>query len=90
VSDGLATVQARRRAEADAQREQEGSRKEARRRRRELNDYLYRHGYRWHKEAEEDRDFHAGFQNDPEIGRWILHAPDGRHVSVEEALQEIG
>lgn len=50
---------------------------------------LRSHGYTWSKGGdEEDMDF-AG-PNAGGEGRWILSAPDGRIVTVREALAEIG
>lgn len=71
----------------------EKERKEARREREKTNAMLRRNGYKWHKEDEESMD-HLGAHAFGEMyGNrdyvWILTAPDGREVTVAEALEEI-
>lgn len=62
---------------------------DARAEREQTNAILRQHGYRWQKVGdEEDMDF-AG-PNAGGEGYWVLCAPDGRSVSVAEALKEIG
>lgn len=89
VTNGVEAAYRQRKAAAEQQRAQDEARKEAQQRRRDRNALLYRHGYRWIKESEEDRDFHAGFMTDPLIDQWQLIAADGRTVTVQQALEEI-
>ena len=61
--------------------------------RNETNALLRAHGYLWHKEDEESMDmfgataFESIYGNASEV--WVLTAPDGRAVSVSQALVEI-
>lgn len=61
--------------------------------RAERNSLLRSHGYRWHKEDEESMDFAGpnafGAMYGSASAVWILTAPDGREVTVAQALKEI-
>lgn len=68
----------------------EKARKDAAQARKERNDKLYRNGYRWSKETEESMDIFGATAFDAEGGNtWILTAPDGRIVTVKQAMSEI-
>lgn len=54
--------------------------------RKQTNDYLRQHGYKWSKEIRDWRD--EGEVTDNQI--WVLRSPDGRQVSVNQAIKEIG
>ena len=55
--------------------------------RQQLNNFLRRHGYTWHKIApmSENEESHYG-----ESFRWQLFSSDDRPLTVEQALTEIG
>lgn len=74
--NGETSIYEQRRAEQQARRE----RREAR---RAQNDYLRDHGYTWHKN--DDDGYQPMFASDD----WHLVSPDGRVVSVAQALDEI-
>lgn len=53
--------------------------------RKQTNDYLRQHGYKWNKEIRDWRD-----EGEPVDNRvWRLRSADGRIVTVEQALDEI-
>lgn len=54
--------------------------------RKRIRKLLKRHGYRWHKMDEEDWDM---FGPIPGSMDWVLYSPDGREVTVKQALEEI-
>ncbi len=67
---------------------------DARAERRYQNDVLRKHGYTWHKEDEESMDVFGATAFEDRYGDnvssvWILTAPDGREVTVQQALAEI-
>jgi hypothetical protein len=62
--------------------------------REKINSVLRQHGYRWHKEDEESMDFAGATAFESTYGRglsyvWTLSAPDGREVTINQALAEI-
>ncbi len=63
-------------------RELEQRRVEAKRKRQETNRFLRGHGYTWSKEYDE-------YEEGEGPSLWILWTPDGRQVSVAQALDEI-
>ena len=76
------------------QRQAEKAKADAKARRAATNAHLKAHGYRWVKENEESMDYagpsaFAQTYGDSVSYVWVLVAPDGREVSVEEALSEI-
>lgn len=67
---------------------------EARAERKYQNGILYANGYRWHKEDEESMDAFGATAFEERFGShvsevWLLTAPDGREVTVAQAMQEI-
>lgn len=84
-------VALRRRREDATQRE--ADRKAAKREREATNARLREHGYRWQKVDAESMDFAGAGAFDAIYGDrefvWELSAPDGRTVTVEQALAEI-
>lgn len=67
---------------------------DARAERRYQNDVLRKHGYTWHKEDEESMDAFGATAFEERYGSnvssvWELTAPDGRTVTVQQALEEI-
>jgi hypothetical protein len=67
---------------------------EAKAHRRATNNYLYANGYRWYKEDEESMDAFGANAFEEVYGSvvsvvWTLISPDGRAVTVAQALEEI-
>lgn len=94
VADAVAVAVAERKQQHHEAREAFLRRKEARRQRHRQNEFLARHGYRWWRAAadEESADAYAGWADSAvyaELTSWHLIAPDGRRVTVEQALAEI-
>ena len=89
--DGAAEQATSRRA---VQRQAEQAKADAKARRAATNARLKAHGYRWVKEDEESMDYAGPLAFEQAYGNnvsyvWVLVSPDGREVSVEEALSEI-
>lgn len=83
--NGVVSQETRRNRELAAQRE------EARRQRYLTNAKLRKHGYRWQRNSGEDLDaIHAAATYEEPQSDWRLIAPDGREVTVAQALTEIG
>lgn len=76
-------TQARQQA-AQAQRELAQRMADRKRQRAEQNAHLAANGYKWGKEYANDDEFEEG-----EPSKWVLRSPDGRDVSVAQALDEI-
>lgn len=98
VNDILAGKVSERRARQEAQlraeQEAEKARKEAKRQREAQNAFLRQHGYTWHKYAvgSEEDTFPGGYAagiGEFDHYEWYLESPDGREVTVEQALDEI-
>lgn len=70
----------KREREEKAQREE--ARREHKRQRDAQNNILRRNGYNWRKIHDQEDEHY-------EDGQWLLFSPDGRSVSVEQALAEI-
>lgn len=93
VHSGENEMLRQRQAEADAKRRRERDRKYERNDREATNAILRQHGYRWRKEDEESLDafgaraFQDLYGNASHV--WLLIAPDGREVSIKQAMQEI-
>lgn len=88
VTEGSVPQQARTRGTAMRQR------KEQRRSREQINAILRQHGYTWSKEDEESMDVFGATAFECTYGAglsavWTLAAPDGREVTVQQALAEI-
>lgn len=72
------------RQEREAERQREEERQQRKRERQVRNAHLRQYGYYWHREEDDDeRQIHF------EEPGWYLLAPDGRVVSVQQALSEI-
>lgn len=78
------------RAAADRERTLDRERRAERERRDQINTVLHKGGYRWRREDEESMDRFGATAFDDLYGSrdhaWILVAPDGRTVTVREAL----
>lgn len=74
----------RRVAQAAADKAFEENRQRIKEERRQRNEFLKAHGYRWSKEF---ADFDEYEEGEPSL--WVLRAPDGRQVDVAQALDEI-
>jgi hypothetical protein len=62
----------------------EEKRQRAKEERRQINEFLKAHGYKWGKEA---ADFDEDEEGEP--SEWVLRAPDGRAVTPAQAKDEI-
>lgn len=74
----------RRAAQAAADKALEEKRQRIMNERRQRNEFLKSHGYRWNKEF---ADFDEYEEGEPSV--WVLRSPDGRQVDVAQALDEI-
>lgn len=74
----------RRAAQAAADKAFEEKRQRIKEERRQRNEFLKGHGYRWSKEFADFDEYEEG-----EPSEWVLRAPDGRQVDVAQALDEI-
>lgn len=74
----------RRAAQAAADKAFEEKRQRIKEERRQRNEFLKSHGYRWSKEFADFDEYEEG-----EPSEWVLRAPDGRQVDVAQALDEI-
>lgn len=73
---------------------EEAAQEAAKRDRVKTNRFLKSHGYRWSREDEESMDVFGATAFETTYGThasavWELTAPDGRIVTVEQALEEI-
>lgn len=89
IAERNATLDARRQAERDGER----ARREQKAKRKETNRILRAHGYTWNREDEESMDAFGANAFGQMYGNasfvWELIAPDGRTVTVAQALAEI-
>lgn len=81
-------------AQRKAEREEERARRERKANREKTNSILRAHGYWWNREDEESMDRFGATAFETTYGPhvsvvWELVAPDGRTVTVEQALAEI-
>lgn len=74
----------RRAAQAAADKAFEENRQRIKEERRQRNEFLKGHGYRWSKEFADFDEYEEG-----EPSQWVLRAPDGRQVDVAQALDEV-
>lgn len=98
INEAIAYIRERMSGNTNAKLSQRAAEKRERKERNEerarVNRLLKAHGYTWHKEDEESMDAFGATAFETTYGSssssmWILSAPDGRSVSVNQALKEI-